>query len=165
LTLTRSSFYMGVDPGQSQDYTAIVIIKHVEDDRGHEYHVRDCKRLPLGTSYYDLTKYIKGIIRRFEDAGKGITLIVDATGVGRPVIDSLKEDGLNPVAVTITSGQDVRYRNGTWHVPKKDLISSPQVMLGKGELKIAKDMPYRDVLLHELETFQVKVNIATGHDT
>jgi hypothetical protein len=165
---------MGVDLGQSQDYTAIVILERLtkgaygdkqKREREHEWHLRDSDRLPLGTSYQDATKHIKDKIRRLEDLGGRVTLIVDSTGVGRPVIDSMKEDGLKPIAVTVTGGRKVVVENGEYHVPKRDLISAAKIMLGKRTLKIAKSMPYADVLVHELDNIRVKINVATGHDT
>jgi len=161
----RSSSYMGVDLGQSQDYTAVAIIEHVANDREHEYHLRRCARLPLGTSYQDITRHIKTIVRQFENEGRGITLVVDATGVGKPVIDSLREDGLKPVSITVTGGQNTSSSDGEWHVPKRDIIASAKVALGKRQLKIAKGMPFADTLLHELEMFRVKMNVATGRET
>ncbi len=169
----NSSFYLGVDLGQVRDYTALAILGHVEKttetnervQREHEWHLGHVDRLPLGTSYQDITKHIKSIIRKFEHDGKGITLIVDATGVGRPVVDSLREEGLKPVPVTITPGLTVSYNDGEWHVPKRDLISAAIVMLGKKELRIAPGIKYKDTLIRELQNFQVEINVATGHDS
>ncbi|MGA7075850.1 MAG: hypothetical protein WBZ42_04805 [Halobacteriota archaeon] len=170
---------MGLDLGQVRDYTALAILGHVEfwkkttetnerehlEKREHEWHLGHVDRLPLGTSYQDVAKHIKSIIRQFEHEGRGITLIVDATGVGRPVIDSLKEEGLKPVPVTITPGLNVSYSDGEWHVPKRDLISAAIVMLGKKELRIAPGIKYKDTLIRELQNFQVEINVATGHDS
>jgi hypothetical protein len=164
---------MGCDLGQVNDFTALCLLEHVEFEdktteiceRKHEWHLRGAKRLPLGTSYQDIARHIKDRIHELEeDLGGRVTLIVDATGVGRPVIDMLMEDGLKPVAVTVTAGHKVVVDDGEYHVPKRDLVSAAKVMLGKEELKIADGTPYADVLVHELEVFQIKVNIA-GHDT
>lgn len=164
---------MGVDLGQVNDYTAMCLLEHVEfedkttaDERKHEWHLRGAKRLPLGTSYQDIARHIKDRKHELEDdLGGRVTLIVDATGVGRPVIDLLRDEGLQPIAVTVTGGLRIVADNGEYHVPKRDLVSSAKVMLGKEELKIAEGMPYADVLVHELEVFNVKINTATGHDT
>ena len=184
----RSQFFMGLDLGQAQDYTAIVIVERVrrvvsetkeapigsgsgsgsgQNEPLDEYHLRYCERLPRGTSYQDVTVHVKDLFRRFEDDGssKRVTLIVDATGIGRPVIDSLKADGLMPVPITVTGGQNVNHDDTGWRVPKRDLVSSAKVLLGKRQLKMAKGMPLVDTLIRELENFHVKINIATGHDT
>jgi hypothetical protein len=37
-------------------------------------------------------------------------------------------------------------------------------MLGKRQLKIARELKFKDVLLSELQSYHVKINIASGHD-
>jgi hypothetical protein len=162
-------FYMGVDLGQARDYTAIVVIEMVRFTSGQELvtelHLRHCERLPLGTSYEDITRHIKNLLMPFEDEKRELTLIVDATGVGRPVIDSFKEDHLEPVPITVTGGLTASYDKGEWHVPKRDLVAAAKVLLGKGQLKIAQGMPFGAVLINDLQNFHVKVNLNTGHDS
>ncbi len=48
------------------------------------------------------------------------------------------------------SGQD-------WRVPKLDLMAGVQVLLERGELRIAKDMPGLTALLTELRDLQAEV--------
>ncbi len=170
---------MGVDLGQMKDHTAIVTLEHVEIENEnertdktnehiehkHEWHLLDATRLPLRTSYQDVTKYIKNLVRLLEGDGGRVILVVDATGVGRPVIDLLREMGLQPVPVTITGGtqRDLRCIIAGWRVPKRELLSAANMMLGKTELKIARGIPLSDTLLSEFQIFDVKVNSATGH--
>jgi hypothetical protein len=47
----------------------------------------------------------------------GAALLVDATGVGRAVLDQMREVVLNPVAVTITGGRHTSYDGLMWRVP------------------------------------------------
>jgi hypothetical protein len=133
-----------------------------------EYHVVHCERLPLGISYEDQKQRMKNLLERAwkntKNAHQRPALIVDATGVGRPVIDSFQEDGLSPVAVTVHGGENITQDNGMWRVPKRDLVAAAKVLLGKKQLKIGK-VPYAGVLITELQNFHVKVNIATGHDS
>ena len=170
----RNTYYMGVDLGQVQDHSAIVTLEHVEieiersdktNEHKHEWHLLDATRLPLRTSYQDVTKYIKNLIRLLEGDGGRVILVVDATGVGRPVIDLLREMGLQLVPVTITSGLSETYDDiiAGWRVPKIELVSAANIMLGKTELKIARGIPLLDTLLSEFQNFDVKVNSATGH--
>ncbi|MGA3360063.1 MAG: hypothetical protein ABSC87_07635 [Halobacteriota archaeon] len=88
---------------------------------------------------------------------------MDATGVGRPVIDLLKEEGLKLVPVTVTGGLNTSYSDSEWHVPKRDIISSAKVMFGKKELRIAPDIPFKDTLVTELQNYKVEIS-DTGHD-
>ncbi len=88
---------MGVDLGQAQDPTAIA----VAEMREPEIHVRHLERLPLGTPYPKVIERVAAIVETLP----GADLLVDATGVGRPVIDQMRETGLEPVPVTITGGR------------------------------------------------------------
>ena len=91
-------------------------------------------------------------------------LVVDATGVGRPVVDMLSAAGLSPVPITIHGG-DVVSRDGTyWRVPKRDLVGALQVLLQTTRLKIAGQLRYADTLVQELLRFRVKIS-DQGHDS
>ena len=67
-------------------------------------------------------------------------LVVDATGVGLPVVDMLRaaRPGCEIAPVLITGGATQRYDGRMWHVPKVDLLAGLQGMLERGELKIAR---------------------------
>src|SRR5262249_19691509 len=89
------------------------------------------------------------------------TLIADSTGVGLAVIDLLRQ--AKPAAelkpVLITGGHVMTCERGTWHVPKKELVSVLQAMLQSGRLKIA-NVQDRELLVKELLNFKVKVSVA-----
>lgn len=92
-------------------------------------------------------------------------LVVDATGVGKPIIDLLRNARLNPVAVTITAGASVvRADPTTYSVPKRDLAGTLQVLLQAGRLRIARDIPQSDILVDELLNFRVKISLDSAHD-
>ena len=52
-------------------------------------------------------------------------LVMDATGVGAPVVDLLRQAELRPVAVIITGGDKVTSGKGSLYVPKRDLVDAP----------------------------------------
>jgi hypothetical protein len=87
-------------------------------------------------------------------------LAADITGVGKPVLDVLV--AAKPRAwvrpVLITAGHAVSHEDGAWHVPKKELVSTLQVLLQSQRLKIA-NLPERELLVRELQNFKVKVNL------
>ncbi|MGA7075349.1 MAG: hypothetical protein WBZ42_02210 [Halobacteriota archaeon] len=183
--------YVGLDIGQSQDYTAIVVLQHVRriadvksiarapdqappnmrseppkatGDPIDEYRVRHAERLQLGTSYVEVIRHVSSLLEAVKPLGNA-TLILDATGVGAPIVDMFKAAGLKPVAVQVHGGSSTNYDKGSWHVPKRDLVSSAKRLLGEKTLKIADGLQHGDTLITELQNFHVKVNIATGHDT
>jgi hypothetical protein len=54
--------------------------------------------------------------------------------------------------------------NGVTRVPKRNLVSTVQVYLQSGRLKIAGKLPEADTLARELQNFQVKIN-DNAHDS
>jgi hypothetical protein len=161
--------YVGLDLGQSQDYTAIVVLQHVRSEKDDstiedEYHVRHAERLQLGTSYVDVIRHVSKLLETVKSIGNA-TLIMDATGVGAPIVDMFRAAGLKPVAVQVHGGLKTSFDKGSWHLPKRDLVSSAKRLLGEKTLKIADGLQYGDTLITELQNFSVNINIATGHDS
>lgn len=90
-------------------------------------------------------------------------LVIDATGVGRPVCDMFSAAGMSFVAVTITGGNvTIAKPDGSYHVCKTDLVSVMQSLLQSGRIKFAKALPEVEVLQKELLNFQVKVTDAAN---
>jgi hypothetical protein len=139
-----------------------VTFEFLRDTRSYLRHL---DRVVLGTSYPDVVRIVCDAVADVERFGK-CTLVVDATGVGVPVVDLLRESGLATplVAVTITGADGVtRAPNGDWRVPKRDLVTGLQLMLQTEELRIAAGLRTGDVLVKELREMRVKVNVG-GHE-
>ncbi len=149
-------FTAGVDLGQSQDYTALAVV-----ERAAELRLRHLERLPLGTPYPAVIERVAVLL----DALPGTTaLVVDAGGPGRPVIDAMRVAGLEPIAVSITSGKRSWRANGMVYVPKRELVRVLVTAFENGRLKIAKGLPLAGALMGELQAFQVRLT-ANGQDT
>jgi len=144
-------FYVGLDLGQRRDYTAVVAVERIPVKVGHILHVRHAERVALGTAYPKVVERMRTIVQHQELRGK-CALVVDATGVGAPVVDMLRAGqlGCEIVAVTITGGEREHQGAGRWSVPKRDLVGGVQVLLEKGELKIA-------AMLREAETLRAEL--------
>jgi hypothetical protein len=80
------------------------------------------------------------------------SVVVDATGLGGPVVDMLRGAGLGceVAAVTITGGEKESQSGWQWNVPKQDLIAGVQVLLERGELRIAEGLRETGALVQEL---------------
>jgi len=179
-------YYIGLDLGQRQDHTAIAIVE--KEKPGREFGsvrffnvtyalVRHAERVALGTPYPAVVKRVREITRDRQLAGR-CTVIADGTGVGAPVVEMLRDAGLGCAVtrVLITGGQTASRRQemgGTvWHVPKQELLMRVQVLLERGELKIAADLKERGALVRELKGMRmalhgsgVKTGAAAGeHD-
>ena len=143
-------YIIGVDLGQAQDPTAVA----AAEVAGDELHLRHLERLPLGTPYPAVIERIGVIAGTLQDCD----LVVDATGVGRPVIDQMREQGLDPVAVTITGGRAILFDGQTWRVPKRALVRPLVAALEAGRLKVAKSLPEAEALVRELQAFKRQIS-------
>lgn len=153
-------FILGVDLGQARDYTAITVL---EEHPGRKFHIRHMDRIRL--DYVDVVEHVYNLLQR-EPLQRRTSLVVDATGVGRPVIDLMRSKGLRPVPVTIHGGDVVtKSDDGFWRVPKRDLVASLQVAMETGTLQISDELKLAEVFVKELQNFRVKININSGHDT
>jgi hypothetical protein len=128
---------VGMDVGKAHDPTALVVAEYekiqigvsgepVADDSGLDwfnitlglapeplydtrYIVRSVRRLPLLLPYPAVATYVQAIIDHLctRNPGAEVYLVVDATGVGAPVVDLIRQ-GIRPdvhlTAVTITAG-------------------------------------------------------------
>ena len=112
-------------------------------------------------SYPGIVERIQGLMNEKPSAGCSY-LVVDATGVGRPVVDLLRQKGLRPKGVTITGGDRGSQDGADWPVPKRELVSTIQVLLQGGRLKIAEELPNAAVLIQELLHFRVKIDLVTA---
>ena len=161
-----SDYFVGLDLGCVVDYTAVTVLEKLEK-RGEqsEYHVRHLERLRLGTPYPSIVEYVTKLIQTPQLKGK-THLIVDATGIGAPVVDMFKKAGLALIAITITGGDSVTGSDYEgYHVPKRDLVGILQVLFQSGRLKVAEALPMAKVFIDELLNFKVKINIQTAHDS
>ena len=100
----------------------------------------------------------------FDGTGYRLSLAVDATGVGRPVVDLLRTAGLRPIAVTVTGGDTATNEGTNWKIPKRELVTGVQVALQQGRLRIARALPEAETLIRELTNYKVTIS-DTGHDS
>lgn len=155
-------FYIGVDFGQSVDFTAIAVLEREEcgvrpwmepDFKG--LSVRWLERMPLGTPFPDVVRRIEEIVAKLE---WNCSAAVDATGLGAPVVDMLRNArlGCDLSPVVITAGDRPRQERGRWYVPRRDLIGVIQMLLECEQLRIAKDLRECPTLVRELVSMRLK---------
>ena len=97
------------------------------------FEIGTIKRLPLETSYTNVVAIVHALLLR---CPAGTELIIDGTGVGKPVADIFKWHGVTPWCVTATAGieQTIDAAARTANVPKLLLISRiGQVAAADGE--------------------------------
>ena len=138
---------IGLDLGQRQDHTAIAVI---EKDRD-VLLVRTVERVMLGTPWSRVVERVRHIATHPRMRGN-CALAVDATGVGAPIVDMLRNAnlGCEIAAVTITSGDRETETAHGWNVPKRDLMTALQLGLEEGEVRLAGRMKDIGSLIREL---------------
>lgn len=198
------SCYLGLDLGQSADYTALCVLeepvwipdeetrfafgaaavgwnlptsmnpglvrlaRESEQRRGQPERptlaARHLERFPLGTSYPTIVGRVVAMLTRGPLSLHPTALVVDATGVGAPVVDLFIQAGLQPVAITITGGASVQAEGANISVPKRDLVSTMAVLLENERLQFVPALPEAPTLKRELARFKRTVN-RQGVDT
>jgi hypothetical protein len=166
----RDRWIVSVDLGQSHDYTAVCGLHHTivpdpkdwklvngayRQQKVERFDILHLERRPLGEPYPVQVAHVKRLLDR--EPLKGAKLVLDETGVGRPVADIFNTAGLKPTRVAIGSGLEVTRRDGnSFTVPKGHLISGLEAKMHTGEFKIAPEISAN--LVEELKDFQRKVS-------
>ena len=157
--MTKSCF-VGLDLGQAQEFTALAVLEGT-DTPPRSYAVRHLQRFPPGTPYPEIAATLS--TRFGEKPLAGSSLAVDVTGVGRPVLDLLRKADIRATIrpVTVTGGYEAgRDASGGWLVPRKELVSTMQVLLQERRLKVAQALPEAAMLTQELLNFKAKPSTA-----
>jgi hypothetical protein len=163
---------MGIDVGQKRDPTAVCIAqsewREVEGRMEIHFTIRHLERLPLGTPYPEVVERVGRLAFRAGDiAGEWPFLYVDATGVGQPIVDALRDGGYHDsvAAVVFTAGET---RKETWEgerlrvaLGKEFLVSRLQALLGTGRLHLPPGHE-TEALADELLNYELRVD-AKGH--
>lgn len=194
----RNPVCIGIDVGQIQDPTAISVAEVTQihtgkyryvtpvpahfDDNGEwipavdahavmksEYTIRNIRRLPLNTSYPDVAVYIAEMLCNPLFAQRPCSVLIDVTGVGRPVYEDLRKEiqlrkearhvQLKPIS--FVTGQAYNRAKGT--LGKAFLVSRLQSLLQGGHVH-APDTAEVKATVEELRVYEIKVD-QDGKDT
>ncbi len=92
-------YYLGLDLGQTQDYTALVVLEHIPSKPGatprhrdQTFALRHIERFKLNTSYPQIVAEVGELVGRPPLVG-ACRIAIDATGVGRAVTDIFRDAG------------------------------------------------------------------------
>lgn len=181
-------YALAADLGQSNDPTAIAVLRHRQVSYSHpvpgwpvprgfeHFDVVHLARLPLGLSYVEQVAEVRRLLARpplngtyrASDFNGNPTvdrmwceLVIDATGVGRAVADLFTAQYIDPVQVTITAGNEQSSVGlNRYHVPKGVLISTLDARLHTGSLRFAAELEEAAAMRDELKDFRRKVSAA-----
>ena len=166
--LPASDWVVGVDIGQRRDYSAVAVLDWVEETDGtrnpatYEFvrrkviRLRHAERVRIGTPFAGVVDRVADIVS--DPRLQGCSLVVDATGVGAPVIELLRAAQLpcRLLPVQITGGLEESSDGTCYRVPKRDLVTGLQVLFDRWPVDIASGPPGVHALVAELETFKAK---------
>ncbi len=164
------SVQIGVDLGKVSDYTGIVVAETywpeslAPGDRPRLRHrLRWIERLPLGVDYQLQVDRIALVAEQSRALGS-TSIIIDATGLGRPVVDLLRRSTSVTVRpITFTSGEhEAIADDGTRGVPKADLEAAFELVYQSRRWEHTPDCPGVDALVEELRAMRRKLTIR-GH--
>ena len=154
---------VGVDLGQRRDPTAIAVVEtepRERDERREVHHLaRHLERLPLGTSYPDVAARVAEVCARLAERVRDKpTLYVDATGLGQPVVDTIRAAGVQAklIPVYFTHGDRRTVENGEVRLGKAYLVSRLQALLQSGRLHLPKTAN-AEALGRELLDYEIRV--------
>jgi hypothetical protein len=184
-------YFVGLDLGQSQDYSAISILQQDYDafQKQYLYQLRYLERVPLGTKYSSsdanedsVTRRVKKILLSETLNGntqmgidppiEPVALVLDHTGVGSPISELFELPrlltGPGPqyrlVKINITGGLNSSRAKGGYNVPKRDIVFSLLRIFQSGRLKISGKLALAHTFQDELLNFKVKIS-DNGKDT
>lgn len=188
----RRSLTIGVDLGQRADYTAIAVAEGWRQPRPLQegaqqlraeshFVVRSLERLDLGTNYLAVAQRLRQVVAqvRLRSGHDALAVYVDATGVGVPVLDVLRQvqlrAALMPVWFTSTDrlvevreqpkglgapkGRVIELRCGKAH-----LVSRLQALLQGRQLHLPRALPSAAAVREEMLAYEIRAS-QDGGDT
>lgn len=165
------SVCVGVDIGQSVDHSAIAVVARVLTSEAQEwaamplYVVPYLRRFPLGTPFHQIEEEVAALWGSDYLRYTSNSIVVDKTGVGAPVVESMRRNHCLPVnAVLITSGDHEAYHpeSDSFHVPKSHLVTGLQQLVQRRRFQTLEDVESRADFFNELADFSYKIDRNSG---
>lgn len=166
-------YIIGVDLGRDTDPTALIVgkivlapVKSVKVDARSNITYADsaisrslavvhAEQVPLRTPYPDIARRIMEITKSPQLAGRN-DLVLDATGVGQPVVDVIRDGGVVAHGVKITAGEKESISGSSLTVPKVKLVDSVIALLHTQRLTFAGGLTLAPTIQQQLAEFQMK---------
>jgi hypothetical protein len=160
--MSENVLTLGLDLGKFRDSSAIIV---VETTPAKRHKVQRIVKVPTGTPYPDVVDIVERVYSECATAGP-TTLVCDATSMGAPVVDLLRQSlGARVLAVTISGGATVNQTSPVaFTVPKRELVAGLYVVLETRRLGIPRRLAFAGDLKHELSVFEFTVS-TSGHDS
>ena len=171
----RPAYYLALDVGKLRDHAAFVLLEYRVIPTGTrdpatyqalyrcELRVVMIEQFRLHTDYTEILARLRRLCEH-PHLAYNTQLLFDGTGKGEPVEEMFRKAKL-PVTlrpICITPGGKVTVSGSWYYVPKSHLVSSLEVLLEGGYVKIASQLPHSDLLRDELRQFERRTTPAGG---
>lgn len=166
------SYIIGLDLGKKHDYTAMAVLNQTmpndvtRSESAYQLIHLDRWR---GRDYLEAIPEVRKVVNRLQqvawerETDGTVSLVVDQTGVGEAVVESLRAAGLDCYGISIHGGENVSTMPGGWRVPKRELVGTAEVLLQSKRLQFADRLELANILRSELQSFKATIKITTGH--
>lgn len=124
--------FAGYDPGGKKSYAAFVIVRRVDDRLYMVY-----KKCEKGKSYAEFNVELSDLYRK-----DNFSMLVDETGLGNPIVEHLKELGMDVQGVQLTARK------------KEELLSNLKILMETKKIAL----PYDEELFRSLNAIEYKRN-------
>lgn len=167
----EAEYFLGLDLGQAQDFSALVGLKRTESlerspagKRRFHFRTVGVKRWPLRTPYTSIAEDLVDTCSK--PPLKGCVLGIDKTGVGAGVVEIIRLAKPDAIIkpILITGGNRSIRQGDTWNVPKMELVAAVTSAIESGRLEIPMMNHDAKVMSEELKAFRSKVT-AAGNKT
>ena len=175
---------IGVDVGKMTDPTAFAVaeLNHGQDERRPTFSIVRLERVALHTSYPQIADRLVEAVRNIRQQGvaanrhyvfgrdrylgdnlggeqRAIEMMVDATGVGRPLVD-LIDDRMRDLdvrvrAVTFRAGEALTKNGSEWSMGKGFMVNRLQVLLQCSRVAIPATHQYAGAIKQEIHNYEI----------
>ncbi len=148
--------------GRMSDPSALALLRKDGPGREARYTLMVLRRYELRTPYPAIVADAGGALAAART--DGVPLVLDVTGIGRPVGNLAREWLTHAwvVPVTITAGHAAAETPDGWNVPKKELVSALALVHTGRRLIVPAKLAHGKTLAREMENFKVKITLAAA---
>ena len=173
----KKEYFIGLDLAQQIDFSAYAVltaVTHIADNRDPVYlnypktellRLRDADLCPPGLEYSKIPSVVYQI-RRALGWELNVTLAVDASGPGKPVVDMIKASHpqveIQPYVI-VPGGAGLNQRKGVYTIGRQTLLSNLRVALETRLLRFPGDLHCRQLLIGQILGTSID-GPSTSHD-
>jgi len=156
-------YFAGLDLGPVNEPSALAVVGKQVTAGVSAYAVRHLVRWQAGSmSYRDMAAEVDGVLR-LPELGR-CPLVIDRTGVGESVAALFRKLSDSSRSVVLSTGHAVTVgEDGSWYLPKQELVGTLQLLLQERRFQVAASLPLAALLTKEMANFRAKV-VPAGTD-